>query len=71
MVRKQLYNCHNRCMQKRNNNQCKFEFLYSQHISKNSTLNNVSNRWEYYRPRYANNNFLLIIQHYYCCGVHI
>jgi hypothetical protein len=44
MVCKQLHNCHNRCMQKRNNNQCKFGFPYSQHISKNSTLNNVVNR---------------------------
>jgi len=29
---------------KKNNNQCKFGFPYSQDISKNSTLNNVLNK---------------------------
>jgi hypothetical protein len=29
---------------KKNNNQCKFGFPYSQHIPKTLTLNNVSNR---------------------------
>jgi hypothetical protein len=43
-------------MQKRNNNQCKFGFPYSQHISKNPILNNVSNKWEYYKPRYVDCN---------------
>jgi hypothetical protein len=43
---------------KKNKNQCKFGFPYPQHISKNTTLNNVSNRWEYYRPRYANHNVI-------------
>jgi hypothetical protein len=71
MVCKQLHYCHNWCMQKNNNNQCKFGFPYSQHISKNSILNNVSNRWEYYKPRYANHNVVAYHPHYYCCGVHI
>jgi hypothetical protein len=41
---KKLHNCHNPCMQKRNNNQYKFGFPYLQHISKKLTLNNVSNK---------------------------
>jgi hypothetical protein len=51
-----LKNCHNIWMQKRNNSQWKFGFPYSQHILEKPTLNNVSNRWEYYRPKYANHN---------------
>jgi hypothetical protein len=59
-------------MQKRNNNQCKFGFLYSQRIFKNPIVNNVSNRWEYYMPKYADHNVvayhptLLLL-----CGAHI
>ncbi len=44
------------CMQNNNNNQCKFGFPYPQHILENPTLNNVSNRWEYYKPRYVDRN---------------
>jgi hypothetical protein len=37
-------------MQKRTNDKCKVGFIYLEHISEKPTLNNDSNRWEYYGP---------------------
>ncbi len=56
VICKQLHSCHNRCMQKRTNDKCKFGFPYLEHISQKPTINNYSNRWEYYRPRYVDCN---------------
>ncbi len=56
VIHKQLHSCHNRCVLEKTNDKCKFGFPYLEHISQKPTLNNDSNTWEYYRPRYVDLN---------------
>ncbi len=53
---KQLHECQNWCIWKGWNGNYGFGFPFASHVEPNYFFNKETNRWEYYRPQYEDQN---------------
>jgi hypothetical protein len=56
LLQKELHECQKLLYLKSCNRTCKFGFPYSPHIEPNYSFNKKTNKWEYYRPQYEDQN---------------
>jgi hypothetical protein len=56
VLRKQLHECQSQSIRKNRNGTSRFGFPFASHVEPNSFFNKETNKWEYYKPRYEDQN---------------